>query len=67
MQLKINNQVKFNIFSFLSTFARSLVEIFIFLYLFKNGYSLQAVVLFYFLVILVNAYINFFLYKIIII
>lgn len=50
MQLKINNQVKFNIFSFLSTFARSLVEIFIFLYLFKNGYSLQAVVLFYFLV-----------------
>mgnify|MGYP004620403597 FL=1 len=44
------NQIKFNIFSFLSTFARSLIEIFISLYLFKNGYLLHQIILFYFLV-----------------
>ena len=44
----INNQVKFNIFSFVSTFARSLIEIFISLYLFKNGFSVSSVALFYF-------------------
>lgn len=46
--LKTNDQLKFNIFSFLSTFARSLIEIFISLYLFKMGYTLQNIVLFYF-------------------
>ena len=44
----ISNQVKFNIFSFISTFARSLIEIFISLYLFKNGFSVSSVALFYF-------------------
>lgn len=42
-----NDQLKFNIFSFISTFARSLIEIFISLYLFKNGYSIQNIVMFY--------------------
>lgn len=47
---KLNEQIKFNIFSFISTFARSLIEIFISLYLFKNGISLHNIILFYFLV-----------------
>ena len=33
--IKLNEQIEFNIFSFLSTFARSLIEIFISLYLFN--------------------------------
>lgn len=44
---KLSEQVKFNMFSFLSTFARSLVEIFISLFLFKNGFSIVQIVLFY--------------------
>ncbi len=48
--IKTNEYIKFNIFSFISTFARSLIEIFISLYLFKNGFSLKQVLLFYFLV-----------------
>lgn len=47
---KLNEQTKFNIFSFVSTFARSLIEIFISLYLFKNGYSIKQVLVFYFFV-----------------
>lgn len=48
--IKLNEQIEFNIFSFLSTFARSLIEIFISLYLFKNGISLHNIILFYFCV-----------------
>ena len=48
--IKTNEQIRFNIFSFISTFARSLIEIFISLYLFKNGFALTEVVFFYFLV-----------------
>lgn len=44
-----NNMIKFNIFSFVSNFARSLIEIFIYLYLFKNGFSIKQILLFYFL------------------
>lgn len=44
-----DNIIKFNIFSFISTFARSLIEIFIYLYLFKNGFSIKQILLFYFL------------------
>ncbi|MBR6252228.1 MAG: MFS transporter [Clostridia bacterium] len=43
----IKDQVKFNIFSFISTFARSLIEIFISLYLFKNGFSITSIIAFY--------------------
>ena len=42
------DQINFNIFSFISTFVRSLIEIFISLYLFKKGFSLKSIVLFYF-------------------
>lgn len=46
--IKLNEQIEFNIFSFISTFARSLIEIFISLYLLKNGISLHNIILFYF-------------------
>ena len=45
----ITDRIKFNIFSFLSTFARSLIEIFISLYLFKNGFSIKYILIFYLL------------------
>ena len=44
----VENQRKFNIYVFISTFARALIETFIPLLLFKFGYSLKEVV-FYFL------------------
>lgn len=44
-----NNFINFNIFSFLSTFVRSLIEIFISLYLFKKGFSIKSIILFYFI------------------
>ena len=44
-----NSRIKFNIFSCISTFARSLIEIFISLYLFKNGFSIKFILLFYLL------------------
>ena len=44
-----DNRIKFNIFSFISTFARSLIEIFISLYLFKNGFPINHICLFYLL------------------
>ena len=45
----VENQKKFNIYVFISTFARALIETFIPLLLFKFGYSLKEVV-FYFLI-----------------
>ena len=44
-----SDRIKFNLYSFISTFARSLIEIFISLYLFKQGFSLKYIVLFYIL------------------
>ncbi|MBR2713013.1 MAG: MFS transporter [Bacilli bacterium] len=44
-----NKKLKFNIFAFLSNFARSLIEIFISLFLFKNGFTIKEILLFYFL------------------
>lgn len=46
---KNDNFLYFNIFNFISTFVRALIEIFISLYLFKNGFSIKSVILFYFL------------------
>ena len=43
------NQTKFNSYVFLSTFARALIETFIPLLLFKFGYSLKEVVLYFFI------------------
>jgi hypothetical protein len=45
----LENQKKFNVYVFISTFARSLIETFIPLLLFKFGYNLKEVV-FYFLI-----------------
>ena len=47
MDNKVLDKTKFNIFNFLSTFARSLIEIFIALYLFNNGFSINAIIIFY--------------------
>lgn len=49
MKDRTSNQIKFNIFSFVSIFARSLLEVFISLYLFKNGFSIKSVLTFYLL------------------
>ena len=49
MKDRTSNQIKFNIFSFISIFARSLLEVFISLYLFKNGFSIKSVLTFYLL------------------
>ena len=43
----VENQKKFNAYVFISTFARSLIETFIPLLLFKYGYSLKEVVLYF--------------------
>lgn len=48
--VKVSDHVKFNIFSFVSSFARALIEIFISLYLFKNGFTVRQIVAFYFFV-----------------
>ena len=45
----MSNRAKYNVFLFVSTFARALVEIFISLFLFKNGFSLNQVLLVYLL------------------
>ena len=59
-----DNMVKFNIFSFISTFARSLIEIFISLYLFKNGFSIKQILLFYLLENLFAFFISYIFVKI---
>lgn len=42
-----SNQKKFSIYIFLSTFARNLIELFIPIILYKYGYSLKEVILYY--------------------
>lgn len=42
-------RIKFNTFSFISTFARTIIETFISLFLFKNGFSIKEILFFYFL------------------
>ena len=64
MQMIKNNQFKFNIFSFVSTFARSLIEIFISLYLFKNGFTIKSILLFYLLENLFALFISYYFVKI---
>ena len=45
-----NNQKKFSLYVFLSTFARNLIEVFIPIILYKFGFSLHEVILYYLLV-----------------
>ena len=42
-------RIKFNTFTFISTFARTIIETFISLFLFKNGFSIKEILFFYFL------------------
>ena len=42
-----NKNINFNIFTLISTFGRSLIEIFISLFLFKSGFSIKEILLFY--------------------
>ena len=43
------DRAKFNVFVFISTFATALIEVFIALFLFKNGFSLSSILWFYLL------------------
>ena len=45
-----NNQKKFSLYVFLSTFARNLIEVFVPIILYKFGFSLKEVILYYLLV-----------------
>ena len=45
-----SNQNKFNLYVFLSTFSRNLIEVFIPIILYKFGYSLKEVILYYLIV-----------------
>lgn len=45
----MTERIRFNTFLFLSTFARTLIEVFISVYLFKNGFPINSVLLFYLL------------------
>lgn len=60
----MNNRVRFNFFLFISTFARALIEVFISLFLFKNGFSIDSILLFYLLENLVALFISYFFVKI---
>ena len=60
----MKGQVKFNAFVFISTFARSLVEIFITIFLFNNGCSIRQIALFYILVNLFSLPISYLFVKI---
>lgn len=55
----LENTKKFNIYVFLSTFSRNLIEVFIPLILYKSGYNLKEVVLYYFLVNLFSLIISY--------
>ncbi len=59
-----DNNRKFNIFNFLSTFSKCLIEIFISLYLFKNGFDIKHILLFYILENFFAIFISYFYVKI---
>lgn len=54
-----SNQKKFGIYVFLSTFSRSLIEVFIPVILFKFGYSIREVLFYYLIVNLVSLFITY--------
>ncbi len=60
----MNNRARFNFFLFISTFARALIEVFISLFLFKNGFSIDSILLFYLLENLAALFISYFFVKI---
>ena len=60
----MNNRVRFNIFLFISVFARALIEVFISLFLFKNGFSIDLILQFYLLENMFAFFISYFFVKI---
>lgn len=54
-----DNQKKFNLYVFLSTFSRNLIEIFIPIILYKNGFDLKSVIFYFFIVNLNSAIITY--------
>ena len=54
-----SNQKKFGIYVFLSTFARNLIEVFIPIILYKYGYTIKEVMLYYFVVNIVSLIISY--------
>lgn len=58
-----NDRVRYNTFLFVSTFAKTLIEVFISLYLFKNGFVIQFIILFYVLENLFALPISYYLVK----
>ena len=60
-----DNNRKFNVFNFLSTFSKSLIEIFISLYLFKNGFDIKHILLFYILENFFAIFISYFYVKLV--
>ena len=60
----MNSRVKYNVFLFISTFARTLIEVFISLFLFKNGFSINSILLFYFLTSVFSLFVSYIFAKI---
>ena len=58
-----NKQTKFNTYIFLSTFARTLIETFIPVILFKNGFNLKEVIFYFFLYNIIEFFLSFILVK----
>ena len=54
-----NNTNKFRLYVFLSTFARNLIEVFIPVILYKNGYSLREVIFYFLIANLVSAILSY--------
>lgn len=55
---------KFDIFLFVSTFARTLIEVFIPLFLYKNGFSIKSILLFYLLTSVFSLFVSYIFAKI---
>ena len=58
------NLKKFNVFVFLSSFARSLIEVFIPLYLYKKGMNFEQILYFYLLIFTFSIFISYIILKI---
>lgn len=60
----MSNRIRFNVFLFVSTFARTLIEVFVSLFLFKSGFSINLILQFYLLENLFALFISYFFVKI---